>query len=585
MKATSDLPDPIAQLLFVGDQRTVCAIGADGSIPLMSFPDLDSPTIFSAALSGNARNAMAFETQPASEPVDRELIDGTNRLITRLRCGDSRWQVEDFMVPGDSVLLVRFVTATTGPLDVTMKATVKPDYEREGTKLESYGPRIMAASNTEGDVIFSAAFDLSKADGGIIGRIRLQEGETAWVIVGQEAHDTVDIDALRRRTDTFWQTFRTPSASDAPLTPFLQRQILSTGLLHNAANGSVAAAGTFGFPEAPHGERNWDYRFVWVRDSAIGAKSMARLGFTALARTWLRFVLLNNSSCDRSPLNLMLTMDGNVVDEESKLDHFHGMLGARPVRVGNEAAGQLQLDIFGELAFALRALCEAGERPDEAMLDRFAELLDWLADNWKTPDSSIWELRGEEKHYLFSRLMCWVAFRDAQVIFDTCDREPDPRWAELEDEIAANIRDEFWCDKTSSYMQTSDCSVVDAAVIAMRLYGFLERDDERWQQSKTEIRNQLVKPAGVLRYPHHADDGFDSNDGTFVLCTCWWIEVLWMDGETDEARTVYDDLLLRFPHGQASEEIGEDGRLLGNMPQLFSHAGLIEATLRLGETG
>ncbi len=585
MKSTSDLPDPIARLLFIGDQRTVCAVDADGSIPLFCFPDVDSPTIFSAALSGSEQSALTFRTEPASEPTGRELIDGTNRLVTSLRSGDGKWEIEDFMVPGNTSLLVRQITAISGNLDITITAAVAPDYERATPRFRTHGPRSISVVNTETEITFSASFALETHGTSITGTITLDEGESAWLAMGDQPIDTLDIDTLRAEADAFWQGFSTPSGDSQPLSLFMQRQVLSAGLLHSAEHGAVAAAGTFGFPEAANGERNWDYRFVWVRDSAVGAKAMAHIGFASLARDWLRFVLLSNSSCDRSPLNLMLKIDGGTVDPETTLDHFDGMLGAQPVRVGNEAGGQLQLDIFGELAFALRALCESGEQPDDAMLDRFAELLDWLSDNWNRPDSSIWELRGDENHYLFSRLMCWVAFRDAQVIFGICDRNVNPRWAELETEIAADIRERFWCAKTASYMQTSDCSVVDAAVIAMRLFGFLGKNDERWQQSKLEIRKQLVKPAGVLRYPHHADDGFDSNDGTFVLCTCWWIEVLWMDGETDEARTIFDDLLLRFPDGQMSEEVGEDGRLLGNMPQLFSHAGMIEVALRIGETG
>ena len=585
MSSKTQQPDPIARLLFVGDQRTVCAIDADGSIPLLSFPNLDSPTIFSAVLSGSGGSAMSFRTNPTSEPAEREIIDRTNRIITRLRCGDRSWEIEDFMVPGGAPLLVRRITATRGPLDATLAAAPAPDYERAKPEFEVHAPHCIGFENAGNAVVINASFALTVDGDRIEGHITLDEGQSGWIAIADRPQDSLDIDALRERTDAFWNTASTPSKASGPLSHSMRRQALSVGLLHNAANGGVAAAGTLGFPEAPGGTRNWDYRFVWVRDSAIGAKAMARIGFTELAKQWLRFVLLNNSSCDRSPLNLMLTMDGDVVDGETELDHFEGMLGAQPVRVGNEAGGQLQLDIFGELAFALCALCENGERPDDVLLDRFAELLDWLADNWNSPDSSIWELRGDEKHYLFSRLMCWVAFRDAQAIFGMCDRKSDPRWKQLEDDIAANIRENFWCDETSSYMQTSDCSVVDAAVIAMRLFGFLHADDPRWQQSKQEIRKQLVKPTGVLRYPHHADDGFDSDDGTFVLCTCWWIEVLWMDGEQGEARAIYDALASRFPHGQMSEEVGEDGRLLGNMPQLFSHAGMIEAALRIGETG
>ncbi|MEL6751446.1 MAG: glycoside hydrolase family 15 protein [Pseudomonadota bacterium] len=574
--------DPIANLSFIGDQRTVCAVASDGSLPLLSFPDISDASIFSRLLSGSKGSAAEVFTEPASLAVGQQLIERTNRVVTRFRQADACWEIMDFMVPGDAQLLVRVITATKGDVTVRTRLAPSPDYERAAPKFDVLNDRAIALANGAGATVFSSSFGIDVTDDCVSGAVSLAKGERAWIAIGDAAHEALDLDGLISRTDAFWADFLRPLDTEAPHQSLMERQALSAGLLHYEPGGGVLAAGTFGFPEAPGGERNWDYRFVWVRDSAVGAKALARLGFTDLAQKWLRFVMLNNQSCDRSPINLMLSPSGEVVDTETELDHFDGLLDARPVRVGNEASGQLQLDIFGELAFALRALCECGAQPDDDLLDKMSELLDWLADNWNRPDSSIWELRGEEKHYLFSRLMCWVAFRDTQAVFAHCGRDVEARWAELEDEIADDIRQRFWCEKKRSYMQTSECSTIDAAVIAMRLFGFLERDDERWALSKDRIREQLVKPEGVLRYPHDADDGFDSKDGTFVLCTCWWIEVLWMDGEHEEAYRVFDDLIARFDGGQMSEEVGEDGRMLGNMPQLFSHAGVIEAALRLG---
>ena len=268
--------------------------------------------------------------------------------------------------------------------------------------------------------------------------------------------------------------------------------------------------------------------------------------------------------------------------DESEPDGFTGLYNAGPVRVGNAAAGQLQLDIFGALLLAAHALRRHGEGPGAATLSRLGECVDWLAERWRTKDASIWEMRSGEEHFVFSRVMCWVAFDRALDMGLSDDGERTARWRDARAAVRESIDAEFWCPVTRSFMQTPDFAYVDAATVFMRLCGFLRADDERWLGTKRAARRNLMTVTGLLRYPRGVEDGFDSEDNPFVLCTCWWIEALVADGEMDEARLTYAMLLDRMgPCGLMSEEIDEQGRLMGNIPQAFSHAGLINAALAL----
>jgi GH15 family glucan-1,4-alpha-glucosidase len=401
-----------------------------------------------------------------------------------------------------------------------------------------------------------------------------------------EARDASDLLALANsaiiETRQFWKDAIGSLDCQGAYAGTVERSMLTLSMLDMRRHGTLAAAGTFGFPESINGKRNWDYRYAWVRDSALVAETAARCGMVEEALGWVRSVLIENKSCDRSPLRLMMALDGSDVDDETVLESWPGYLDSTPVQIGNEASGQLQLDIFGELIMALLTLAKHGAVIDDDMLARTIELLDWLVENWRRPDSSIWELRGSEKHYLFSRLMSWVAFRDGVALMRHHQREVPDSWVTTQSLISQDIEDNFWCPDRNCYMQTNQLPNADSAMIFMRVVGYLNKGDERWEASKSYLRKELVKQEGVLRFPHDADDGFEKNEGTFVLCTTWWIEALWLDGEKEEAVARYERLLSRVgTTGIMAEELGEDGRQLGNLPQAFSHAGLISAALRL----
>ena len=559
--------NPIARLGAIGDGRTVALVRDDTSIPYLCWPLLDSPPVLDAILSGDAWCHAVFTLDGVIVGGRQRYLDGTNVLQTVLERNGARVVVTDAMPLADTQRLWRRVVCEQG--------TVRLGFHLGHRSCEAFGA--------------SASFALERTGHGLRGDVALKEGDAAWVAFHHpDKTPSVPFDPSPsiERTSLLWRERIAALRYEGPRRALVERSILAMWLCERVATGGLAAAATFAFPEAPGGERNWDYRYAWVRDTALAARAAARAGLTEDAMRWLRFVVMENDDCERSPIRLMQTLDAGPVPDERTLRGYRGLMDARPVQVGNGAESQLQLDIFGEIMLALRTLGECGVAVEADMLAKVRSLLGWLKVHWNDPDSSIWELRGGEKRYLFSALMAWIAFRDATHVFETNGETPDPAWSGYADKIAVTIRRDYWCPKQESYMQTSECSVVDAAVVMMRLCGFLEGDDPRWHASKRAIRRDLLRPDpdphGLLRYPHHAADGFTSDEGTFMLCTGWWVQALWLDGERDEARATFEAMIARLgPTGLASEEIGENGELWGNVPQMFSHAAIVDCVLTL----
>ena len=582
-----EIDNPIARLGVIGDGRTVAVVREDGSIPLLCWPRIDSPSVFSAMLGGDPAAHAAFHLD-AMAPSGQRYLHDTNVLETSLDGAEGSVALTDCMAWPEGAdgpqLIVRRVTATRGMPRITFAAGPRPDYERAAPNLSRIDAHTWRVANA--DFAIAASFPLDVENDVVTGGTLLSEGESAWVVLFDPrtafVRERFDPNAVIEESAAYWRSRIAPLSYTGPHRDRVARSMLALWLCENRETSALTAAGTFAFPEAPGGKRNWDYRYTWVRDTCFGARAAARAGFTEDAARWLRFVVLENETCARSPLRLMQTVDGKPVEGESSLDRFDGLMEAQPVLVGNDAAEQLQLDIFGEIMLAAKALADRGCAPQKDFLERLRSLLTWLAGHWDAPDASIWEIRGQQKRYLFSALMSWLAFAHATDLFEKAGQSPDPRWPGLADEIAATIRADYWCPATESYMQTSECSMVDAAAIMMRLCGFLEPDDPRWKATEESVRSALLKRTGILRYPHAAHDGFDSDEGTFILCTGWWIQALHLDGRRDEARAVLDTVLEKLgPTDLAPEQLDEDGMALGNIPQVFSHAAIIEAVLTL----
>ena len=619
-----DLRNDLAHLGAVADGQTIGLVDDRGSLVHLCWPLLDSPSVFAGLLREDRREAMFLQGNGDSSiaPRGQRYRDGTDILETTVAIGDATLTITDIASrPPLAKALIRRIRA--GDRAVSFSTILRPGFDYGRAPHETCETRTLPAATA---VILSPDCGTDSASGESIDLALVTPDPVSEVPSGCGSPDTVVLHTLRPGEET-WLALSTPADMDRVNADLiaraearlhedaarLERDCTYRGehrgtVLRSAASllmlehhrdravgGSersagdrkappIAAAGTFSLPEAHGGERNYDYRFMWVRDTGIAVDAMAKVGLGARARAWLEFAVDRNGPSRREPLALMRTLDAaDVPGDESEPDHFTGLYNADPVRIGNAAAGQLQLDIFGAVLVAAHTLERHGVELREATRDTIRLCLDWVAEHWNTKDASIWEMRTGEEHYLFSRLMCWVALdRGIDMLLAQGDAARFGRVEAARAAIRDDIETAFWCPLTQSYMQTPQFAYVDAASVYMRLCGFLDRDHPRWRGTKRAVRRKLHTVTGLLRYPRGVEDGFSTEDNPFVLCTCWWIEALVMDGEMEEAALTYAMLLDRLgPTGLASEEIDEQGRLMGNIPQALSHAGLINAAVAL----
>jgi GH15 family glucan-1,4-alpha-glucosidase len=353
--------------------------------------------------------------------------------------------------------------------------------------------------------------------------------------------------------------------------------------------GSLVAAPTCSLPEQLGGERNWDYRYTWIRDAAFSLYGLLRLGFTEEAEAFMRWLtdrFRESAGGGDGPLQIMYGIDGRADLEETTLDHFEGYGGSAPVRIGNGAAGQLQLDIYGELIDSVYLYNKYGEPISyDAWMD-LVKVLEWLCKNWDRPDEGIWETRGGRQHFTYSRLMSWVAIERAIRMARQRGLPADlVSWLEARDKVTTQIMTRGWNEKRQAFVQHYDTDVLDASVLLMPLTRFIAPKDPRWLSTLDAIGNELVSDSLVYRYNAEASpDGLRGDEGTFSICSFWYVEALARAGRLDEARLAFEKMLTYANHlGLYSEEIGPSGELLGNFPQAFTHLALISAAFNLDQ--
>jgi GH15 family glucan-1,4-alpha-glucosidase len=589
---------PIAEHGLIGDLHTVALVGTDATIDWYCCPRFDSPSVFAAIL--DADRGGLFRIRPDCEGWrSKQLyLPDTNVLITRFMTPGGVGEVQDFMpVPGADATprhrLIRRVVAVRGRIGFVVDVAPRFDYGRAAHR---------AALSPGGAVFDSPQLSLGLATASpleVVGgtdvrsRIALEAGEEAAFALERvrpgEAPVPLANDGVAAQFDAtvaFWRRWLARSRYSGRWREMVHRSALTLKLLTYAPTGAIVAAPTTSLPEQVGGERNWDYRYAWIRDAAFSLYALLRLGFTEEAAAFMQWLEGRFRYADREsgPLQVMYGIDGREDLPEEELPHLEGYMGSAPVRIGNGAANQLQLDIYGELMDSVYLANKYGLPIYHDGWIEVTRNLEWLIDHWDQPDEGIWETRGGRRDYTYSRLMSWVAVERAIRMARRRGLPADlPRWTAARDSIYRQIMERGWNRDRRAFVQHYDTDRLDASLLLMPLCKFVAPTDPRWTSTLDAIGSDLVRDSLVYRYDLDASpDGVAGEEATFSLCSFWWVEALARANRLDEARLAFEKMLTYANHvGLYSEEIGPTGDQLGNFPQAFTHLALISAAYNL----
>ncbi|HET6614016.1 MAG TPA: glycoside hydrolase family 15 protein, partial [Kofleriaceae bacterium] len=569
--------------------------------------DFNSPSIFAALLDDDRGGSFSIApTAPAK--YRQSYLPDTNILVTRFLLPGAVAELSDFMPvegPGSSSTgegpgshsphhIMRHVQVVRGEIDLAIACRPRFDYARSDHRItrDSAGFIFKPTHTGVPALRLSSSVDLEVSGGDVTGTVHLKAGQSAWFVLAEVvagagertwSHDAVV--AAFEGTGAFWRQWIGRSTYRGRWREMVNRSAMVLKLLFSAHWGTLLAAATFGLPEEIGGVRNWDYRYTWIRDASFTLHALLRIGLGEEVVPfvgWLEKQI--RSRGPTGPLQVMYGIDGTRDLTEVSLDHFSGYLGSRPVRIGNAAYQQLQLDVYGELLDALYLYGKSGQKLSHSLWMTIEGMVNWVCDNWERRGEGIWEMRGGTHEFLYSRVMCWVAIdRAMRIARDGSRPAPISRWHDVRDEIYRNVFDKFWNPRRGAFVQYPGADILDASALMMPLVKFISPTDPMWLGTLDAISTHLVEDSLVYRY--RTRDSLPGQEGTFSICTFWYAQCLSQAGRVREARLVFEKMLGYANHvGLYAEQLGPCAEHLGNFPQALTHLGLISAACEINRT-
>ncbi|MBA2713415.1 MAG: glycoside hydrolase family 15 protein [Rubrobacteraceae bacterium] len=583
------MPSRIEDYAMVGDLQTAAIVGTDGSVDWLCCPRFDSPACFAALLGDESNGRWRIAPATGGRCARRRYRQDTLVLETEWETPEGTVRVTDCMPPrGDAPNLVRVVEGIEGRVNLKSELRVRLDYGRVTPWVTIEGREVRAIAGP--DALWLRASALHQETGNeILSEFTVSEGERVPFVLAwapSYGERPVAIDGLQAVYDTerLWLDWAEGIAYEGRWQEAVRRSLVTLKGLTYEPSGGIVAAATTSIPETLGGSRNWDYRYCWLRDSTFTLGALLGAGLLDEARAWQQW-MLRAVAGDPTDAQIMYGIDGTRRLPEYELPWLPGYEASSPVRVGNDAAAQVQGDVPGEVLAAAHLGRAAGITP----MQRGWELQRWLAgrleESWKQPDNGIWESRGERQHFVYSKVMCWVAFQSLVAGVERFGLEgPVDRWRAARDEIQADVLENGYDAERGTFTQAYGSGALDACALLIPRVGFLPHDDERVISTVETIRNELTEDGLVLRYrTDESDDGLSGHEGSFLICSFWLVDALRGIGRRREAEELFERLLaLRNDVGLLSEEYDTRAeRLVGNFPQALTHLALVNCALQL----
>ena len=577
---------------LIADGRSCALVSLAGSIDWLCWPRLDSPACFAAML-GTRENGRWLIAPTVAATTSRSYEEGTMVLVTTHETAGGAVRVLDLMsMPNNTPTIVRRIEGVRGRVELHCDLCIRADYGRTVPWVEHDRANEWHAIAGPDLFILRTEADLHGEDLHTVGEFEVGEGDVMDFVLSHgrsygAAPQPLEAQHALDATRAYWEAFSDRITLPASMRPewrrAVRRSLLTLKALTYIPSGGIAAAATTSLPETLGGVRNWDYRFCWLRDSAFTLQAFLETGLRREAQAW-RDWLIRAVAGSPDQLQVMYGLAGERVLTEWEVDWLPGFADSRPVRVGNAAADQFQLDIYGEVADVLALATRRGLPPHHRQESYRRAVMRYLANAWHEPDEGIWEIRSDRQHFVYSKVMTWVGFdHAAKAAAASGDEEEEARLRELAEEVHADVCGRGYNERLGTFTQYYGSDTVDSSLLMLPLVGFLPPDDPRMTGTVAAIERELSRDGFLLRYRTDGHDGLVGHEGSFLLCSFWLVEVYALQGRVEDAEALLDRLLgVANDLGLLAEEVdAETGEMLGNFPQAFSHVGLVIAALAL----